>query len=133
MVVRGGEKVYALLHLLQSLHATAACALVFTASARPALRTRLPRRSLAACAQIEGSRRLFSLLRALHGQGLPIGRCQEYSSLLSHASRSAALAAFARRESTVLVASDAATRGLDVEVRSRGIPFLLGNGAHLRD
>jgi superfamily II DNA/RNA helicase len=43
--------------------------------------------------------------------------CVEYSSLQSHTERSRALESFRRRESTVLVASDAATRGLDVEVR----------------
>lgn len=38
----------------------------------------------------------------------------------SHQQRSAALSAFRSRHATVLVASDAATRGLDVEVR---LPF----------
>jgi superfamily II DNA or RNA helicase len=44
-------------------------------------------------------------------------KCVEYSSLQSHAERSRALESFRRRDATVLVASDAATRGLDVEVR----------------
>jgi hypothetical protein len=44
-------------------------------------------------------------------------RCVEYSSLQSHAERTRALEAFRTRAATVLVASDAATRGLDVEVR----------------
>ena len=46
--------------------------------------------------------------------------CVEYSSLQSHTERSRALESFRRREATVLVASDAATRGLDVEVRIFG-------------
>jgi superfamily II DNA/RNA helicase len=48
-----------------------------------------------------------------------VGTCVEYSSMHSHLLRSDALASFRSRKATVLVASDAATRGLDVEVRVR--------------
>ena len=65
---------------------------------------------------MDATRRLYSMLSALDSD-FPVS-CVEYSSLQSHTERSRALELFRRREATVLVASDAATRGLDVEVRS---------------
>ena len=66
---------------------------------------------------MDATHALLLLLNALRTDGAPIGSCVEYSSLQTPALRSAALASFAQGSATVLVASDAATRGLDVEVR----------------
>ena len=64
---------------------------------------------------MEATHRLFLLLDNVEGGA----RCVEYSSLQSHTERTRALDAFRTRAATVLVASDAATRGLDVEARAR--------------
>ena len=111
VVIGAEEKPLALLVLLQKL--VGQLVIVFAGSVRLSIRQLLP------CshnfAQVDATRRLYSMLSALDAD-FPVS-CVEYSSLQSHKERSHALELFRQREATVLVASDAATRGLDVEVR----------------
>lgn len=120
VVVAGpGSKPFALLSLLQSLHASSSPSLVFTSSVRgSSCYIALASADICiAATQVDATHSLFLLLCALRDAGAPIGSCVEYSSLQSHSARSDALAAFSSGKAMVLVASDAATRGLDVEVR----------------
>ena len=115
VVIGAEEKPLALLVLLQKL--AGQLVMVFAGSVRfsvlkpSGLHLHVPH-----SVQVDATRRLYSMLSALDAD-FPVC-CVEYSSLQSHAERSHALELFRRREATVLVASDAATRGLDVEVRS---------------
>lgn len=63
-------------------------------------------------ASVVSTHRLFVLLNCFETQSLKV---VEYSSLQHQHSRSKALAAFRRGDAQVLVASDAMTRGMDVE------------------
>jgi ATP-dependent RNA helicase DDX51/DBP6 len=114
VVISAEEKPRALLALLQRL--VGQLVMVFTGSVRfgfaVAVTFRRPSRTFP---QVDATRRLYLMLDAIDAD-FPVN-CVEYSSLQSHTERSRALESFRRRESTVLVASDAATRGLDVEVR----------------
>lgn len=114
MVVSADKKPFALIALLQSMRGVPT--IVFTASVcapgapfRPASHCCAP--------QVEATHKLFLALSSLDAAA-SVGTCVEYSSLHSHGARTKALNAFRAREATVLVASDAATRGLDVEARA---------------
>jgi superfamily II DNA/RNA helicase len=113
VVVSAEEKPLALLVLLQQL--AGLLTIVFTGSVRLDLDSRGCRTLLTRPAQVEATHRLFLMLDAFEGDA-PL-RCVEYSSTQSQADRSRALESFRSRAVTVLIASDAATRGLDVEVR----------------
>ena len=115
VVISAEEKPLALLVLLQKL--AGQLVMVFAGSVRIELfeLTKLVSH-VPHFAQVDATRRLYSMLSALDAD-FPVS-CVEYSSLQSHTERSLALEMFRRHEATVLVASDAATRGLDVEVRS---------------
>lgn len=116
-VVPADQKPFALIALLQSVRESTV--LVFTASVccinRPVClahhKVHTPPR------QVTSTNKLYTMLSSL-GHDV-VGTCVEYSSMHSHLQRSEALASFRSRKATVLVASDAATRGLDVEVRVR--------------
>ena len=113
VVIGAEEKPLALLALLQKL--AGQLVMVFAGSVRLSVRQLSGVPHLRQTAQVDATRRLYSMLSALDAD-FPVS-CVEYSSLQSHTERSHALELFRRREATVLVASDAATRGLDVEVR----------------
>lgn len=118
VVVAAEEKPLALLALLQQL--SGQLVMVFAGSVRlgwHGTAAPAPFSQVGVNPQVDATRRLYSMLDALD-DSLPVS-CVEYSSLQSHSERSRALEAFRRRDATVLVASDAATRGLDVEVRER--------------
>eukprot|EP00850_Spirogloea_muscicola_P011401 SM000070S21367 [mRNA] locus=s70:635755:638960:- [translate_table: standard] len=91
LVCRAGEKPLCLLALLH--HLPLATTIVFTAS-------------------VEATHRLFVLLQSF--EGLPV-RVVEYSSLQHQRARSASLGDFKSGRAHVLVASDAMTRGMDVD------------------
>jgi superfamily II DNA/RNA helicase len=120
VIASAEEKPLALLALLQEL--SGAPTIVFAGSVRASLRGVAAcgpacRDAVAACVpQVEATHRLFLMLQACDSSAP--ARCVEYSSLQSHADRTRALEAFRAQHATVLVASDAATRGLDVEVRA---------------
>eukprot|EP00897_Mesotaenium_endlicherianum_P006212 jgi/Mesen1/5619/ME000282S04781 len=111
LVCKAGEKPLVLAALLQQLAAQST--IVFTAS-------------------VEATHRLFLLLRAFADQ-LPV-RCVEYSSLQHQRARSAALEEFRSGKAQVLVASDAMTRGMDVEsvmnVVSYDVPVYIKTYVH---
>eukprot|EP00271_Cylindrocystis_brebissonii_P006057 TRINITY_DN18600_c0_g1_i1.p1 TRINITY_DN18600_c0_g1~~TRINITY_DN18600_c0_g1_i1.p1 ORF type:complete len:262 (+),score=52.80 TRINITY_DN18600_c0_g1_i1:768-1553(+) len=91
--------------------------LVCTAGEKPLylvalLQRLLPAQSIVFTASVEATHRLFLLLQAF--DKLPF-KAVEYSSLQQQRVRSAALQSFRRGEVEVLVASDAMTRGMDVE------------------
>jgi superfamily II DNA/RNA helicase len=120
VVASSEEKPLALLALLQQL--SGLLTIVFTGSVRrqrATLRPPSPRfcSRVPFLSQVDTTHRLFLMLNAFEGAA-PM-KCVEYSSLQSHTERTRALDAFRTRSATVLVASDAATRGLDVEVRER--------------
>ncbi|CAG9465644.1 unnamed protein product [Pedinophyceae sp. YPF-701] len=95
-VVDGRYKPHALLALLSQLY---------------------PRRTVVFCSAVEGARRLHLLIshvvRNAH-DAVRIGQPVEYSSRVAPRVRARALEQFRAGEFSVLVASDAATRGLDV-------------------
>ena len=127
VVVSAEEKPLALLALLQRL--AGLLTIVFTGSVRCTLLAGCRKTFDAGCLlkslgtawhlrllQVETTHRLFCMLDAFEGAA-PM-RCVEFSRLQSSAQRTRALEEFRARVATVLVASDAATRGLDIEVHA---------------
>jgi len=98
--------------------------LVVAAEAKPAALLALldhlaPARVLVFAGSVDATARVASLLGAMAAgraaNGAPLLPVGQYSALQAPAERSRALAAFRVHSASVLVASDAATRGLDVE------------------